>query len=171
MRRSHEPGGAAHDVLGVAAQQDADSPCDDTGRDQVHSEVAVDNEKPVDQFRVVRNLSFSVADRVRPPADPGLPAGPAVVCCRLDLDPFGSVRGRYEQVVYCRFYRDGYGTPTQRKPGRGKRRRSLPQIPERWLQGRLAAGFRLLVSKVAQVKTQTQRVRPYPNDLNLMTTP
>jgi len=38
----------------------------------------------------------------------------------------------------------------------------LPQVPEYWLQARLAAGRVRLVGKVAQVKPEAQRVGLYP---------
>jgi hypothetical protein len=59
LRRSrHQPGGTADGVLRVGVQKNANSSRDDPGRDQLHREVAVEDEKPVDQFRIVRKPAF-----------------------------------------------------------------------------------------------------------------
>jgi hypothetical protein len=51
--RRHEPGGIAHDVAGVRAQQDLNPAGDDLTRDEIHSQIAVNDEEQVDQVRVV----------------------------------------------------------------------------------------------------------------------
>lgn len=51
--RRHEPGGIAHDVASVRAQQDLNPAGDDLTRDEIHSQIAVNDEEQVDQVRVV----------------------------------------------------------------------------------------------------------------------
>src|SRR5262249_4881883 len=77
--RSHEPGRAAHDIFRICVQQNANSPRDDSARNEVNREVAVHNKKPVDRLRVVGNQPFPVSDRIGPTADPDRPAVLAVV--------------------------------------------------------------------------------------------
>lgn|ERR1700683_1423932 len=59
-RTRHEPGGAADNVLAVGTQQDDDPSCDDLTGNEIDIEIAIHDEEPVDQFRVVRNQRFAV---------------------------------------------------------------------------------------------------------------
>jgi hypothetical protein len=58
----HKSGGVAYDVLGVGVQKNANSSCDHLGGNQVYRKIAIQDEKPVDQFRIVRKSPFHITD-------------------------------------------------------------------------------------------------------------
>ena len=103
---------------------------DDLARNEVHREIAIDDEEPVDRLRIVGNQPFPVAWRIRPPPDHDRPAVLAVACRRLDLHSLDSVRHRYQQVVDRRFDWNRRAEPAQREPGCGERCRRVSQVPQ-----------------------------------------